>query len=145
MAILGIGSKASYSTDNGSTFTDVAEVTSITLPSSEHSVVDVVHLGITDGYKDFLFGLADGGTVEVKFNYTATVYSAIFALKGLKKTGANDNKWKISGPDENGVTAGGVQTFTFKGVVMSMESEITTEEIVSVTVKIKVCGAVTVA
>jgi hypothetical protein len=145
MAILGIGSKIGYSTDGGSTFTDVAEVTSITLPSSEHSVIDVVHLGITDGYKDFLFGLADGGTVEFKFNYTATVYSALFALKGQKKTGANDNKWKISGPDENGVTAGGVQTFTFKGVLMALESEIMTEEIVGVTGKVKVCGGVTVA
>ncbi|QEL13874.1 hypothetical protein [Limnoglobus roseus] len=145
MAILGIGSTLGYSTDGGSTFTTIPECTSISITMGTHDKIENVHLGITDNTKDFLIGLSDPGEIAFKFNFAATVFTGLMAIKGMIKSGSNEIKWKVTGPDPDGAGSGVPQTYTVKGGLMElMFSEFPVNGIIVVDGKVACRGAVTV-
>lgn len=48
---------------------EIAEITAITPPTRTRDTVDVTHLNSPDGFREFLGGWKDGGTVELEGNW----------------------------------------------------------------------------
>lgn len=63
MAERSFGSKLEYS-DDGITFTAVSAATSIGFPAPEIDEIEVTNHDSAGGYREFLPGLKDGGTVD---------------------------------------------------------------------------------
>lgn len=70
MAKKGFGTKFQYTTDSGTSWTDVGEVLDISPPSPTKSSIDTTHHGSTSGTRTKMGGLVDPGqsTVEVQFD-----------------------------------------------------------------------------
>ena len=58
-------------------FVPVAEVISIGGPSKTRETIEVTHLTSPDGYKEYISGLRDGGTVPLSMNFTPENYEVI--------------------------------------------------------------------
>lgn len=59
------------------TFTDVANVTNVTLPAIERETLDVTAHDSADGYMEFLGGLKNGGEMSVEVNYDPSAHDAL--------------------------------------------------------------------
>jgi len=66
---IGLGTKFQREGATPGTFTDIAQVASITPPQLEADDVEIGDLGITDGYKKYLPGLLDAGEVSLTLNF----------------------------------------------------------------------------
>jgi hypothetical protein len=76
--------KLSVSTDGGSVYNAVAELIADPTPvQPSRDSIETTHSDLTDGYKTFLPGWADGGEASFSFNYTETTYSALLLLDGV--------------------------------------------------------------
>jgi predicted secreted protein len=135
-AISGVGTKFKRSDGTSSpTFVDIAEVNSITGPSMTRETIDVTSLDSTGGYREFIAGFRDGGTVELNMNFTRDGY--IVMKNDFESDVLQD--YQIALPDTGGTT------FDFKGLVTDLPLDIPTDDKITVTVTIKVSGPVTVA
>ena len=131
-ATIGLGTTLAYG-DGGSpeVFTTVAEVVSISGPGMSRELPDATHLGSPNGYREFIGGLRDGGEVTLELNW----------LPG-NATHDQDNagrNWRITLPTTPAATV------TFTGVVSAFEPDIPVDDKMSLSVTIKVSGAVTIA
>ena len=140
MAEQAYGITFSYSTDGGSNYTGLGEITDISPPSLSKDVIETTNHG-SSGVKTYLGGLVDFGEVSITVNYDPDG-SAHTAIRDLAKT-ANDsvgnNLFQIAYSDA------GATTETFAGIVMSFEQETPMDGQLSATFGIKVSGAVTYA
>ncbi len=72
-------------------FTEIAEVTSLSLPSPTRDSIDVSHFLSPDSYREFIPGLIDAGEVTLEINYvpgsstTALLLAEIEAQPGNKQ------------------------------------------------------------
>lgn len=77
-AIAGVGTKF-YRYGAGSTGVAIAEINSITGPGMSRDTIDVTSLDSTGGYREFITGFRDGGTVTLAMNFTDGTYSTMLA------------------------------------------------------------------
>jgi len=72
-ATAGVGTEFQLG-DGGSpeSFTKVAEVLSISGPELSGELIDVSSLDTTGGYKEFISGMRDGGSVSIEFNWVSS-------------------------------------------------------------------------
>lgn len=69
-ASIGHGSKFYIGNNNSpGTWTEVAEITSITPPSVTRDIIDATHSGSPDRWREHIPGLKDGGEVTVEGNF----------------------------------------------------------------------------
>lgn len=70
MSVKGFGTKFQFTTDSGTSWTDVGEVINPTPPAPTKETYDVTHHASASGHREFLGGLVDGGeaSVEVMFD-----------------------------------------------------------------------------
>jgi predicted secreted protein len=70
-ASIGHGSSFQRSSDGTSTgtFTAIGEVMSISPPNLSRETVDATHMASTDGWREFIAGLKDGGEVSIQCNF----------------------------------------------------------------------------
>lgn len=102
------GTKLSYSSDSGSTFTAVSGATKIGFPAPEIDEIEVTNHDSTGGYREFLAGLKDAGSVDFEGEITAeTVVSGLTTLFNANTVVS----WKIEIPQQTGQTAGATWTF----------------------------------
>ena len=116
------------------TSTPVSEINSITGPGKSRDTIDVTRLEDTDGYRQFIGGLRNPGTVTLNMNYTAAGYALLngdFESDDLVE-------YSIELPDGKG-------TFTFNGLVTEVPVSIPIGDKVTVDVTIQISGPVTVA
>jgi hypothetical protein len=106
---------------SGATYTAIDGVAMISIPSAEYSEVEYTHLGSTNSHKEFMPGLADGGSLEFEANWTKAGFNTLDAIKGLLANGATTISWKVTTPDEDGAGAGTAQTFVFGGFLKKLE------------------------
>ncbi len=135
-AISGVGTVFNRSDMASSpVFTAIAEVNSIGGPSMTRETIDVTSLDSTGGYREFIAGFRDGGTVELGMNFTVAGYIAF--KNDFESDVARD--YQIVLPDS------GNTTFDFSALVTDLPLDIPTDDKVTVAVTLKISGPVTVA
>ena len=112
----------------------IAEVNSITGPGMTRDFIDVTSLDSTGGYREFIAGFRDGGTVVLNMNFTIATWGL------MKDDFENDAAvaYSIVLPDSNGTT------ISFNGLVTECPVTIPTDDKVTADVTIKVTGEVVV-
>ena len=132
-AFSGVGVK--FRRWSGSSWADIAEVNSISGPTMSRETIDVTSLDSTGGYREFIGGFRDGGTVSLAMNFTIVTYTL---MKGDFDDNADKN-YEILLQD----AAGTFVSIEFTGVVTECPVEITPDDKVTSSVTIKVSGEVT--
>jgi len=115
----------------GASWAAIAEVNSISGPSMSRDTIDVTSLDSTGGYREFIAGFRDAGTVQLTMNFTNATYDTM-------KTDFEDDaaqNYEIVLPDNS--------SLEFIGLVTELPIEIPTDDKVTTTVTIKVSGQVT--
>ena len=133
-AISGVGTVFQRWNTSTGLWVKLAEVNSISGPSMTRDFIDVTSLDSTGGYREFIAGFRDGGTVNLTMNFTRTTYD-------LMKTDFEDDaaqNYEILLPDNDGTS------FEFEGLVTELPLEIPTDDKVTANVTIKIVGQVTV-
>ena len=111
----------------------VSEINSITGPGKSRDTIDVTRLEDTDGYRQFIGGLCNPGTVTLNMNYTPEGYALLngdFESDDLVE-------YSIEMPDGKG-------TFTFNALVTEVPVSIPIGDKVTVDVTLQISGPVTV-
>lgn len=133
-AISGVGTQFKRSNmASAPTFTAIAEVNSITGPSMTRDTIDVTSLDSTGGYREFITGFRDAGTIEFNMNFTIAGYNA------MKDDFEDDSlrDYQIVLPDA------GNTTFDFAGIVTDLPLDIPMDDKITCAITIKISGAVT--
>lgn len=133
-ASIGYGSIFAVSTDDGATFTDLAEVTNITPPSSTIDMIDATHMASPNSDREFIIGLNDPGEASFEMNFVPGSGSDEL-IQEIKAARARV-KCRITYPN--------AVTWTFSGLLMAYEPAVPNEDKMTATVTFKVSGSTVV-
>ena len=132
-AIAGKGTKfRRWSTTLGQ-WVDIAEINSINGPGMSRDTIDVTSLDSTGGYREFIGGFRDGGTVTLSMNFTRAGYEL------MKDDFESDilQNYEILLPDTD------ASSFEFEGLVTELPLSIVPDDKITADITIKVSGEVT--
>jgi predicted secreted protein len=129
-AVSGVGTK--FQRWSGSAWVTLAEVNSITGPTMTRSFIDVTSLDSTGGYREFITGFRDAGTIALKMNFTRASYHA---MKTDFESAVAQN-YQIVLPDTEHTA------FEFEGLVTEIPLTIPTDDKITADVTIKITGDV---
>ena len=132
MAFSGVGT--TFRRWGGTVWDDVAEINSISGPTMSRDTIDVTTLDSTAGYREFIAGFRDPGTVQLTMNFDSTTYAIMKGDFDIE----DEQFYEILFP-----AAGDNYSFEFAGLVTELPVEITADDKVTSTVTIKISGAVT--
>lgn len=132
LAMIGYGSK--FYIGSGASpvvYTQVAEVTDITPPSSTINVIDVTHMASPNRTKEFITGLSDPGTASFTINFVPGSAGdlAIQALVAVTTA----RSLRIQFPN--------LVTWTFMGLLTDYKPTVPTDGKMSAQVSFKVTGS----
>lgn len=119
---------------NGSAWVQLAEINSINGPTMTRDFIDVTSLDSTGGYRQFIAGFRDAGTISLSMNFTRTTYDAFKA----DFESPDANFYEIVLPDAE------TTTLEFSGLVTEVPITIPTDDKVTADVTIKISGPVTI-
>ena len=130
-AMIGYGSRFAISTDDGTTWNDIAEVTDITPPSDNIDVIDATHMGSPNATREFILGLNDPGEASFEMNFIpgSDADTTIQAVRAARER----VRCRITFPNN--------VTWTFSGILTGYEPAIPTEDKMTATVTFKVTGS----
>jgi len=129
-AVAGVGTR--FRRWTGSAWADLAEVTGITGPNKSRDTIDVTSLDTTGGYREFIGGFRDGGTVTLPMNFTRDTYDLMntdFESDVLK------NYEIVLSDSEN-------TSFEFEGFITELGLAVPVDDKISADVTIKISGQV---
>ena len=129
-AVAGVGTR--FQRWSGSAWVNLAEVTSITGPTMTRDFIDVTSLDSTGGYREFITGFRDAGTISMNMNFTRDTYDA---LKADFESPTLQNYQIILSDIEN-------SSIEFEGLVTEIPVTIPTDDKISVDCTIKITGQV---
>jgi predicted secreted protein len=129
-AVAGVGTR--FQRWSGSAWVTLAEVTSITGPTMTRDFIDVTSLDSTGGYREFITGFRDAGTISMNMNFTRDSYDA---LKTDFESPTLQNYQIILSDIEN-------SSIEFEGLVTEIPVTIPTDDKISVDCTIKITGQV---
>lgn len=133
-AIAGVGTQFKREDDTSSgVFNAIAEVNSITGPSMVRDTIDVTSLDSTGGYREYITGFRDGGTVVLNMNFTRDGWNQML----LDFEDDNTHSYQIVFPDT------GATTLDFDGYVTDLPITTTPDDKVTADITIKITGQVT--
>ena len=133
-AVAGVGTKfRRWNTTKGA-WEDIAEINSITGPSMSRDTIDVTSLDSTGGYREFITGFRNAGTVALAMNFTRDTYD-LMKLDFESNTLVN---YEIILPDVEETT------LEFEGLVTELPLGIPADDKVTADVTIQISGQVTV-
>ena len=118
---------------SGTAWVTIAEVNTITGPSMSRDTIDVTSLDSTDGYREFIAGFRDGGTVGLAMNFTRASYET---MKDDFESDTLQN-YEIVLPDAENTT------LEFEGLVTELPLTIPPDDKITADATIKISGAVT--
>lgn len=118
-------------------FTAIAEVNSISGPSISRDTIDVTSLDSSGGYREFIGGFRDGGSVNLNMNFTLETYDD---FKDNLESETSQN-FKIVFPATKPGAAASAE-FAFAGLVTELSLEIPMDDKVTANVTIKIDGSV---
>lgn len=131
-AVSGVGTV--FQRWSGSVWEKIAEINSISGPSMTRDFIDVTSLDSVGGFREFITGFRDGGTVSLTMNFTRTSYDKML----LDFEDDDPHYYEIVLPDDVNTS------FEFCGFVTELPLEIPTDDKITANVTIKVSGRVTV-
>jgi predicted secreted protein len=131
-AIAGVGTKFGRWNADSSQWDYLAEVNSITGPTMTRDFIDVTSLDSTGGYREFITGFRDAGTVALSMNFTRDTYELMLA----DFESAIPVNYEIILPDDD------VTSLEFLGLVTEVPLSIPTDDKVTADVTIKISGKV---
>lgn len=144
MADIAYGVKFEYSSDSGSNYTALGEITDISPPSVSKDVIETTSHG-SGGVKTYIGGLVDYGEVSITVNYDpdGTTNDAIRDLAVEAHETVGNKLYKISYNDGTIGDYSDSSTETFIGIVTGFEPQAPMDGQLSATFTIKVTGTVT--
>ena len=118
--------------DGASSWDAIAEVTNISGPGMTRDLIEVTSLDSVGGWREFISGFRDGGTVVLSMNYTRAGLDSFFA------DFESDDKanYEIILPDGT--------SLEFEGLVQEFPLTIPTDSQITMEVTIKVTGPPTI-
>ena len=132
MATAGVG--ASFRRWSGSAWVAIAEVRSITGPTMTRGTIDTTSLDTTGGYRTFITGFRDPGTVSFNMLFNRAGYDL---MKTDFEAEAEVN-YEIVLPDADKTS------IEFAGLVNELPLTIPTDDAITSDITIKISGPVTV-
>jgi len=137
MSIAAQGTTFEISDDLGVTWTDLGCVTSWTNDRPDRAEIDTTCL--TSTAKEFMFGLRDNGTVSIETMYAPSGAGQVIAEASYNSNTAYDFRTEYTD------TLGANGTIKeFKGFVIGMSESGGVDDIVNLSMNIKVSGDITV-
>jgi len=131
-AISGVGTQfRRWNTSTGQ-WDSIAEINSISGPNMSRETIDVTSLDSTGGYREFIAGFRDPGTVELEMNFTRSGYET---MKDDFESDTRQN-YEIVLPDSD------TTTLEFEGLVTELPLDIPNDDKVTVSVTIQISGSV---
>lgn len=130
-AVAGVGTQ--FKRGDGASaeaFTAIAEVNSIEGPTETRDFIDVTSLDSTGGYREYITGFRDGGTVTLNMNFTLSTYNQ------MRDDYLDDDahNYQIVLPDT------GNTTLEFAAYVTDIPLSITPDDKITCTVTLKITG-----
>lgn len=133
-AVAGVGTRFRRWNTSLSEWEDIAEINSITGPGMSRDTIDVTSLDSTGGYREFIAGFRNAGTVGLAMNFTRDTYD-------LMKADFEDDNLKnyeiVLSDREN-------TTLEFEGLVTELPLSIPTDDKITSDITIQISGQVTV-
>ena len=119
---------------SGSDWSAIAEINSITGPGMSRDTIDVTSLDSTGGYREFITGFRNPGTVSLSMNFTRDTFDT------MKTDFENDTaqNYEIVLPDDENTT------LEFEGLVTELPLSIPPDDKITSDVTIQISGEVTV-
>jgi len=131
-AVAGIGTKFYRWSSTSSQWEQVAEVVSISGPGMSRETIEVTSLDSEGGYREFIAGLRDAGTISLGMNFRRDNYELL-----KEDFESNERKsYKIVLPDTDGTT------LEFLGLVMELPLNVDTGDRISMDITIQVSGEI---
>lgn len=131
-AVAGVGTQ--FRRWNGSDWVDIAEINSITGPGMSRDTIDVTSLDSTGGYREFITGFRNAGTVTLAMNFTRATYDD---MKADFESDALQN-YEIFLPDDEATS------LEFEGLVTELPLTIPADDKITADVTIQISGQVIV-
>ena len=119
---------------SGTAWVNIAEINSISGPNMSRDTIDVTSLDSTGGYREFIPGFRDGGTVQLAMNFIRASYDTMQTDFESDDT----HNYEIVLPDDENTSV------EFTGIVTELPLEIPPDDKITMSVSIKVSGEVTV-
>ncbi len=128
-ATAGVGTR--FQRWSGSAWADIGNINSIDGPGMSRDTIDVTSLSSTGGYREFIAGFRDAGTVKLAMNFTRQTYET------MKSDFESDviKYYRIVLPDTEGTS------IQFEGLVTELPLSIPADDKITADVTIKVNGA----
>jgi len=122
------------------TFTTIAQVQTIGGPSLSQDAIDVTHHSSTNGWREFVAGLRDGGevTFDIQYDPAGATHDAGTGIINDLENGTLRN-FQLVFPDT------GSTTWSFSGIYTAFEPSAPVDDKLSASVSIKVSGQPTLA
>jgi len=132
-AVSGVGTV--FNRWSGSAWVPQAEINSITGPGMSRDIIDVTSLDSTAGYREFITGFRNAGTVTLSMNFTRTTYEQ------MKNDFENDDaqNYQIDLPDDENTS------LDFIGLVTELPLTIPPDDKITVDVTIQISGEVAIS
>ncbi len=131
-AVAGVGTR--FRRWSGSAWADIAEINSITGPGMSRDTIDVTSLDSTGGYREFIGGFRNGGTVALGMNFSRVTYDL---MKDDFESDVNKH-YEIVLPDSEHTT------LEFEGLVTELPLTIPADDKITADVTIQISGQVTI-
>lgn len=125
-----LGYNVDFSIYNGSSYVQLAEVTSATWPGYKRDAIDVTYMDSASSFREFIPGLLDAGEVTIEMNWLPSATDPVLAAMT-----AGTGQFKLQ--YNNGAN------IVFKGVVTSWSTQSPLGEKLSGTAVIKITGVPT--
>jgi len=129
-AVSGVGTV--FNRWSGSAWVPQAEINSITGPSMSRDTIDVTSLDSSGGYREFITGFRNPGTVTLSMNFTRTTYEQM--LDDFESSTAQN--YQIDLPDDESTS------LDFIGLVTELPLTIPADDKITADVTIQVSGEV---
>ena len=129
-AIAGVGTV--FNRWSGSAWVAVAEINSITGPGMSRDTIDVTSLDSTGGYREFITGFRNAGTVSLSMNFTRETYEMM--KDDFEDDDAQNYQIVLPDDEETGLD--------FIGLVTELPLNIPPDDKVTADVTIQISGEV---
>lgn len=133
-AVAGVGTEFRRWNSGTGAWEAIAEINSITGPSMSRDTIDVTSLDSTGGYREFITGFRNAGTITLAMNFTRSTYDT---MKADFESDTAQN-YEIVLPDAENTSV------EFEGLVTELPLSIPADDKVTADVTIQVSGQVTI-
>jgi predicted secreted protein len=133
MAKAGVGTEFRRWNSTSGLWEKIAEINSIVGPGMTRDVIDTTALDTSGGYRTFIAGFRNPGTITLNMNFTRDTYEQ------MKDDFEDDNaqNYEIVLPDDD------TTTLEFEGLVTELPLNVPTDDKIGVDVTIQISGQVT--